>query len=99
MRVAVGFREKTKSEVIRGINKVRLAYSQFGDELVALGILPNKDLMYHLAHHELEQIIKKRNPLIISKYFLLLISNSNTLNHATFSGLWEDKGCIRSGTS
>ncbi|CAH0549548.1 unnamed protein product [Brassicogethes aeneus] len=67
MRVSVGLREKTKSEVIRGCDKIRVVYRKLAEKMVMEGIIPNKDLIFHLTHHEVRQLIANRNPSLLSK--------------------------------
>lgn len=61
-------REKTKSELIRGINKLRVAYRVLSSAMVSSGYLPNKELIFHLTHKEIRQVMKERDASIISKY-------------------------------
>nr|XP_023023287.1 uncharacterized protein LOC111511504 [Leptinotarsa decemlineata] len=67
MRVAVGIREQTKSEMVRAFDKIRQAYRHLSQEMVSHGLLPSKDLIYHLTHKEIGQIIHSRNPVLINK--------------------------------
>ncbi|XP_056640414.1 uncharacterized phosphotransferase YvkC-like isoform X1 [Diorhabda sublineata] len=67
IRVAVGCREQTKSEMIRGYDKLRQAYRLLGKTMVLEGLLPSENLIYHLTHEEIGSIINKRNPTLITK--------------------------------
>ncbi|CAG9829044.1 unnamed protein product [Diabrotica balteata] len=67
IRVAVGIREQTKSVLVLAVDKLRRAYRNLSDQMVLNGILPHKDLIYHLTHEEVKLLIKSRNPLLISK--------------------------------
>ncbi|XP_050499805.1 uncharacterized phosphotransferase YvkC isoform X1 [Diabrotica virgifera virgifera] len=70
MRVAVGIREQTKSVLVLAIDKLRKAYKNLSIQMVLNGILPHKDLIYHLTHEEIKMLIKSKNPLLISKAML-----------------------------
>ncbi|CAG9815135.1 unnamed protein product [Phaedon cochleariae] len=67
LRVAVGCREQTKSELVRGFDKLRMAYRHLSQRMVSEGLLPSKDLIYHLTHEEIQKIIQKRDPVLINK--------------------------------
>ncbi|XP_060534169.1 prodigiosin synthesizing transferase PigC-like isoform X2 [Cylas formicarius] len=67
LRRAVGNREQTKSELIRSLNKLRMAYRKLAKAMVAKGLLPAENLMFHLTHQELGTVIDKRSPLLVSK--------------------------------
>ncbi|XP_072378304.1 rifampicin phosphotransferase-like [Diabrotica undecimpunctata] len=70
IRVAVGIREQTKSVLVLAVDKLRRAYRNLSSQMVLNGILPHKDLIYHLTHEEVKLLIKSRNPLLISKAML-----------------------------
>ena len=60
-------REKTKSELIRGINKFRAAYRVLSSAMVSSGYLPDEDLIFHLTHEEIGQVMRERDASVISK--------------------------------
>ncbi|KAJ3650727.1 hypothetical protein Zmor_017373 [Zophobas morio] len=68
-RRAVGLREQTKSETIRFVNKVRTAYTFLGHKMALAGLIPDADLIYHLTHYEIGQILGgcDRSPVLIIK--------------------------------
>ncbi|XP_015836216.1 rifampicin phosphotransferase-like isoform X2 [Tribolium castaneum] len=70
-RRAVGLREQTKSESIRFVDKLRQSYRILGQKMAFQGLIPEPDLIFHLSHYEIGQILDKsdRNPIIITKYF------------------------------
>lgn len=67
IRVAVGVRENSKSEFVRAMNNVRTAYRELGRQMAVEGILPSQDLIYHLTHYEIGQVIKEPSPSLITK--------------------------------
>ncbi|CAG9770742.1 unnamed protein product [Ceutorhynchus assimilis] len=67
LRIAVGKREQSKSAAILVIHKARLAYRKLASKMVMEGILPSESLVFHFTKHELEQVIKRKNPLLINK--------------------------------
>ncbi|XP_028141346.1 putative phosphoenolpyruvate synthase isoform X1 [Diabrotica virgifera virgifera] len=67
IRIAVACREETKSEMIRGYDKIRQAYRHLGKRMVCEGLIPSKDLIYHLTHEEIGSLIRNRNPVLITK--------------------------------
>lgn len=70
-RRAVGFREQSKSELIRAGHKLRLAFNKLGEEMVSEGILPRKELVFHLTFYELGQLIQKPDPILVIKQVFL----------------------------
>lgn len=67
MQIAVGRREQTKSEIVKGIDKLRQAYRVLGRKLVTEGYIPNENLIYHLTQYEIRQLITNRNPNLVTK--------------------------------
>ncbi|XP_076267913.1 rifampicin phosphotransferase-like [Rhynchophorus ferrugineus] len=67
LKTVVGLREQTKSHCIFGIHKTRLAFRKLAKLMVQHGLLPSEDLIFHLTHHELAEVIEKRNPLLLIK--------------------------------
>lgn len=67
MQIAVGRREQTKSEIVKGIDKLREAYRVLGRKLVTEGYMPNENLIYHLTQYEIRQLITNRNPNLVTK--------------------------------
>ncbi|KAI4454859.1 phosphoenolpyruvate synthase-related [Holotrichia oblita] len=66
-REAVAGREKSKSELIRGINRFRLAYRELGQQMVLEELIPEPDLVFFLTHDELKTISRQISPELISK--------------------------------
>lgn len=67
LRTAVGLREQTKSAVILGVHKTRLAYRQLAVRMVRDGLLPGEDLIFHLTDHELNDLIQNGNVGLVTK--------------------------------
>ncbi|GJQ79831.1 hypothetical protein Trydic_g23295 [Trypoxylus dichotomus] len=66
-REAVAGREKSKSELVRGVNRFRLAYTELGKEMALQGFLPEEDLVFHLTHEELKAVASQKSPGLIAK--------------------------------
>ncbi|KAK9746645.1 Pyruvate phosphate dikinase, AMP/ATP-binding domain [Popillia japonica] len=66
-REAVAGREKSKSELIRGINRFRLAYRELGRQMVLEELLPEPDLVFFLTHPELKAVAQEKSPGLVSK--------------------------------
>ena len=77
-KVALGFllplsyscvsnREESKSLLIRTIGQFRNAYRKLGQILAETGALPDKELIYFLTHHELQQLIFDDHKSLIMK--------------------------------
>lgn len=66
-RKGVGYRENTKSELIRATNIMRKYFLRLGELMVLDGILPNKELIYLLTIDEMRHLIHKPNPTIVFK--------------------------------
>ncbi|XP_044260327.1 putative phosphoenolpyruvate synthase isoform X2 [Tribolium madens] len=67
-RRAVGLREQTKSESIRFVDKLRQGYRVLGQKMALQGLIPEADLIFHLSHYEIGQIINNdQNPALITK--------------------------------
>lgn len=67
LRTAVGQREQTKSAFIYAINQSRLGFRQLAKAMVARGLLPAENLIFHLTQQEIGEILKAPNPVLISK--------------------------------
>lgn len=66
-RRAVGYREHTKSEMVRAGDYYRKAFIKLGKEMVFEGFLPQSELIFHLTLREIEQILTKRDPGLVLK--------------------------------
>ncbi|XP_023310944.1 uncharacterized protein LOC111691808 [Anoplophora glabripennis] len=64
---SVSFRELTKYELVKALDILKQAYRVLSKQMVVKGLLPSPDLVYHLTHYEIGQIIRNRNPLLITK--------------------------------
>ena len=53
----VANREECKSILIRTVGQFRTVYRKLGNILAETGALPDKDLVFFLTHHELQQLI------------------------------------------
>lgn len=73
-RKAVGFREQTKSELIRALNKLRQAFYKLGEEMVLEGLLPQKELVFHLSFYELGRLIEKPDPILVIKHVFVVFA-------------------------
>lgn len=67
IRVAVGVREHTKSLLIKGIDMLRKAFRELGDKMVATGLIPSRDLIFHMTHYEIGLVLRERNPNLVTK--------------------------------
>jgi len=67
-RNAVGYRENTKSILVKFQDHFRDAFWYLGDEMVAAGLLPKRDLVLFLKVDETQRLITgERNPLLVMK--------------------------------
>lgn len=66
-RKTVGYRETSKSTLIKATNKFRMAYRVLAQKMVKEGLIPSETLIYHLTQYELWQVINRKNPSLISK--------------------------------
>lgn len=66
-RRAVQNREITKSELIRSVHKFRLAYIGLAKKMVSEGFLPKEELIFHLTHSEIGQLLETRDPVLVAK--------------------------------
>ena len=67
-RDAVGFRENTKSLMVKFSDNVRKAKWQIANEMVQVGYLPEADLMFFLKISEIQRLLSgERNPLLVMK--------------------------------
>lgn len=62
----VQMREEAKSRLIEAINEMRRVVIYLGQKMVNEGLLPNKDLIFHLSMHEIQTVIKTKNSRIIN---------------------------------
>lgn len=63
----VSKRECTKSEMIYGFHKVRLAVRKLGHLMVRDWLLPNMELIFFFSAYELQTFIKTRDPALLRK--------------------------------
>ncbi|XP_045467162.1 uncharacterized phosphotransferase YvkC-like [Harmonia axyridis] len=66
-RKAVGYREISKSTLVRAANKFRIAYRTLAKRMTKEGIIPAEDLMFHMTQYEIWQVLHRKNPALISK--------------------------------
>ena len=67
-RDAVGFRENTKSLMVKFNSNVADAWRAIAQQLVSVGYLPEVDLIFFLKISEIQQLLNgERNPLLILK--------------------------------
>ena len=64
---AVALRETCKSMIIKRIHELRLAYRTLAQRLCVEGKLPRPELIFHLSHFEIGQLMKSRNPSLLLK--------------------------------
>lgn len=62
----VQMREEAKSKLVEAINEIRRVAIYLGLKMVNEGLLPSKDLIFHLSMHEIQTIIKTRNSRLIN---------------------------------
>src|SRR5699024_4240325 len=68
VRDAVGFRDHTKSIMIKFIDNLREAFWHIAEQMVAEGILPEKELFFFLRMDEIKRLTAgDRNPLLVMK--------------------------------
>lgn len=60
-------KEITTSSVALAMNKFRLAFQELAKKLVHEGKLPDTDLIFHLTQAEIERILVKKSPSLVSK--------------------------------
>lgn len=63
---AVQMREETKSIAISGVNELRRAFIYLGKKMVNEGLLPDKELIFHLTFREIKTLIKTRNSRLVN---------------------------------
>ena len=63
----VANREESKSMLIRTVGQFRTAYRKLGNILAKTGALPDKDLVFFLTHHELQQLIFDDHSSLVMK--------------------------------
>lgn len=66
-RHAVASREKSKSELVRAMNRFRIAYREVGKCMVSSGNIPEEDLVFYLTHDELKALLSEKSPGLIQK--------------------------------
>lgn len=63
---AVQNREETKSIIISAVNELRRAFIYLGLKMVHEGLLPDKELIFHLTIREIQTVIKTRNSRLVN---------------------------------
>jgi hypothetical protein len=63
----MSLREACKSIVIKKTHELRLAYRILAQKLCQNGRLPEPELIFHLSHYEIGQLVEVRNPTLIQK--------------------------------
>lgn len=71
-RHAVASREKSKSELLQGINRFRIAYREIGKRMTLEGCIPEEELVFHFTHEELKYLLNHRCPVLFQRYFLFV---------------------------
>ncbi len=71
---AVALRETCKSMIIKRGHEIRLAYRKLATKLCGEGRLPHPDLIFHLSHYELGQLLDTRSPTLLQKYHIYLLN-------------------------
>jgi len=66
-RNGVQYRETAKSILIESVNELRRGFIHLSKKMVNEGLLPDKELIYHLSVQEIKAVIKNREPSLISK--------------------------------
>ena len=64
-RAGVKNREFTKSKFIKVTDEFKIAYDKLAENLVLLGALPEKDLVYFFTHEELGELINHKKASLI----------------------------------
>ena len=64
---AVSLRENCKSQLIAKSHQLRLAYRKLAQLLCLEGRLPDPELIWHLTHQEIGELIHNRNPVLLQK--------------------------------
>jgi hypothetical protein len=51
------------------VNKLRIAYRVLGEKMALAGLIPDQELIFHLTHYEVGQLIQRsdRSPVLITK--------------------------------
>lgn len=63
----VANREQTKSHLILGIHKQRIAMRRLGELLVRQWMLPDVDTVFFFRLEELQRFIETRDPVLLRK--------------------------------
>ncbi len=63
-RNGVRCREKSKSMIIKVIDKFKRAYRSLADKMVAEGLLADGDCIFFLTHQEIGELIKTKQPAL-----------------------------------
>lgn len=66
-RNGVQYRETAKSMLIESVNELRRGFIHLSKKMVNEGLLPDKELIYHLSVQEIKAIIKNREVSLIQK--------------------------------
>lgn len=63
---AVQLREETKSLIISACNELRRAFTYLGQKMVNEGLLPDKELIFHLTYREIQALIKTKYSRLVN---------------------------------
>ena len=64
----VGFRENTKSLMVKMQNNLREALWEIAEQVVRVGYLPEADLLFFMKPDEIQRMLAgERNPLLVMK--------------------------------
>ncbi|KAG5679828.1 hypothetical protein PVAND_009366 [Polypedilum vanderplanki] len=63
----VRLREEAKSKLIDAVNEIRRAVIYLSQKMVNEGLLPDKELIFHLQFKEIKSLIQNRDSLLINK--------------------------------
>jgi hypothetical protein len=63
----VQLREEAKTKLILAVDLLRKAFIYLSKKMMHEGLLPHKDLIFHLTFHELKVLIKTRDSMLINK--------------------------------
>lgn len=66
-RNGVQYRETAKSMLIESVNELRRGVIHLGKKMVNEGLLPDKELIYHLSVQEIKAVIKNKEVSLIQK--------------------------------
>lgn len=66
-RRAVQMREWSKSCIIYGFDFVRRAMNNLAEKMRSEGLIPDKELIFHMTPEEIEEVLITRNPILLWK--------------------------------